>query len=568
MVLLLMAIVTGFLMYQNNQKDYQVEKVTDAAYFLLKQDNKFGIITKEGTTIVEPIYDNIEIPNQQKPIFVCYEQYDEQSGSFHKVILNDKKQELFTNYEEVSPIYIEGVSSATSYEKNILQYKENGKYGVINMQGKKITKPIYDTIQSLPYKEGTLLVTQKEKVGVINNKGVILVPIQYDTITADGYYHEETQYKQAGFVVSIKTEQGYRYGYISAKGKKLLDTEYNDLFRVTEMTKQTDDIYIMAVKEGRSGLVKNKKVVVDFEYQDIGYNIQNNLFMIQKGDKQGVVDSNGKVILETKFDRIEFSGIYILGNLGEQVTIYDTTGKQLNTPYSTMLPTSDPNYYITSDKKEVYGVVDKQGKELIPLRYSYLEYIGDNRFIACSKEGKYGILDTTGKSVLEVKYDSIQKLRNTDVLCVVEADDTYLYNKNMEKTIQQQDAKVEVKQNWIAVTSKGKIRYVTFEGKEISNKEAYPDNLLYSIQKDGKWGFVDRIGNSKVECKYDQVTELNEAGFAGIQKDGKWGVIDKQGVVLVEPIYEIAEQNPQFIASYYRVDNGYGNIYYTNQEEE
>ena len=60
-----------------------------------------------------------------------------------------------------------------------------------------------------------------------NNKGVILVEFEYDVIEGDGYYNEETRYKNSGYNVGNKTTEGYRYGYINNKFEKLLEVEYN-----------------------------------------------------------------------------------------------------------------------------------------------------------------------------------------------------------------------------------------------------------------------------------------------------------------------------------------------------
>ena len=55
---------------------------------------------------------------------------------------------------------------------------------------------------------------------------------------------------------------------------------------------------------------------------------------------------------------------------------------------------------------------------------------------------------------------------------------------------------------------------------------------------------------------------------AGIKKDGKWGVIDENGQIVQEPIYELDEISPSFIGKYYKVDEWYGNVYYTNEVDE
>ena len=96
--------------------------------------------------------------------------------------------------------------------------------------------------------------------------------------------------------------------------------------------------------------------------------------------------------------------------------------------------------------------------------------------------------------------------------------------------------------------------------------EIFPENTLFASEKDGKWGFVDKNNNVKIDYQYDKVTELNELGFAGIKKDGKWGVIDKDGNIILEPTYTIPEQNgePYFIGKYYKVISGYEEEYYTD----
>ena len=87
--------------------------------------------------------------------------------------------------------------------------------------------------------------------------------------------------------------------------------------------------------------------------------------------------------------------------------------------------------------------------------------------------------------------------------------------------------------DYLVVHSKKEMQYLNKDGEIISNTEVYPDLKLYSIQKDGKWGFADKEGKIVLECTYDIVTEINEYGFAGIYKNGKWGVVSESGKVLI-----------------------------------
>ena len=40
---------------------------------------------------------------------------------------------------------------------------------------------------------------------------------EYSSITTDGYYNTTSKYEQAGFIVTVRKEEGYRYGYINNK---------------------------------------------------------------------------------------------------------------------------------------------------------------------------------------------------------------------------------------------------------------------------------------------------------------------------------------------------------------
>ena len=53
---------------QENRK-YNIENISEYNYFVIKEDNKYGIMDKEGKTIIEPNYDNIKIPNPTKAVF-------------------------------------------------------------------------------------------------------------------------------------------------------------------------------------------------------------------------------------------------------------------------------------------------------------------------------------------------------------------------------------------------------------------------------------------------------------------------------------------------------------------
>lgn len=567
-IILIVVIGIGvYFVLKNKSVNYSVEEVSKYNYNQVNKDGKYGVISAKGDILVEAIYDNIKIPNPEKDVFICEKE--------NKVtILNEKEEEILAQYEEVNPISINGIVSNLPYEKRVLKYKEDGKYGLIDYTGKVIVKAIYEEIEGLENKESELIVKKDGKYGVINDRGVKLISEEYDGIVADGYYTEENKYALSGYIISNKTNNGYRYGYLNYKLEKILKTEYNELSRVLEIS-NGQDIYIIASKNGKFGVVKNNKTLINYDYQDIEYDANNNLFKLQRNLQFGVYDINGKSILPVQYKELEFKGVYIqaLENGKEDYTYFNSKGNEIKEPkYTSVLKTSENNYYITINKEGLYGIINKDEKELVENKYNYLEHLFDEYFIAAKDDGNLGIINAKDSILVDFKYEVLQKIQDTKVVeaKILKENTSELYGKDMEKIYTINNAYIYKNDNYIEVYSEKDTKYFDLEGKELIPQEIFKDNKLFAKKIDDKWGFVNKQNNIVVEAIYDKVTEFNSYGFAGIKKDGKWGVINNSGEIVIAPIYNIEETNtePEFLGQYYKIYYGYGESYYTNHISE
>lgn len=57
----------------------------------------------------------------------------------------------------------------------------------------------------------------------------------------------------------------------------------------------------------------------------------------------------------------------------------------------------------------------------------------------------------------------------------------------------------------------------------------------------GKYGFVNSKGEVLVDYIYDDAQEQNEYGYAAVKSGGLWGAIDSKGNVVIEPTYNLDE---------------------------
>ena len=544
---------------------YKIEEISEYNYFVLEQNKKYGVIDKKGNVVIEANYETVKIPNPSKPVFVCIKEYDQDKKEYTTIVYNEKKEELFSNYNNVQAIAIFTNINSTPYEKNVLAYKENEKYGLIDLNGKVITKPIYDEISSVNYKEGTFVVKQNGLEGVINLKGKVIIKCEYESVTSDNYYSEKNNNEKAGFIVSKKTEDGYRYGYINYRGTKILNEEFTQLERVTEIN-DDNNMYFVAFKDGQAGLLKNKKIVLNYEYQDVQYDVLGDFFVIQRNGKFGAVTRTGESILYPKYTTIYTAGMYLNALEGKKIKVFDFKGNEIDTNIRSKIKTDNPNYCITVDKKGIYKVVNEKEYVIIDSNYNYAEYLPGDKFIV-SKDSKSGVVNIEGRSILEIRYDSVSRINDTDII-QAEIDDTIeLYDMNLNKIASMEKSTVkEVKgeKPYILLYSATDFKYIDKTGKIVEPQNIFEDHTLFSKNINGKWGFVDKNGNVKVQNEYEMVTEFNQYGFAGIKKDGKWGVIDQEGNVVQEPIYELSLIMPDFIGKYYKTNESYGDARYSD----
>lgn len=564
-IFIILLILFAFFIYkvfaEDNKYKIKFEEINERDYFLVF-DDKYGVIDKNGDMIVETNFDMIQIPNPSKDIFICMNNYNAETGNYETKVYNKNKEEIFSEYEKVEAIKREENLDNIPYEKSVLKYKENGKYGLLDFDGKKITKPIYDNIEALEFKEGMLLVKKDGKTGVINIDGKEIININYDSIEADKYSISENHNEKAGFIVSIKTEEGYRYGYINYKGKIILKTEYNEIARINYID-DDENAYLVAFKNGQVGLFINKKLVLEHKYEDIQFDNINNLLILQESGKQGVANLSGEIIIPIQYSNIIIAGNLINAQNDDVVIVFDNKGQKFsNENFISIISTMNKNYFISIDKNENFGIIDKDNNILIENKYTFIDYLFNDYFIA-QDETYLGIIDINEDIIVKFNYDVLQKLENTNVIQGIKDNNIELIDNNMNVIASMENAEIEIEKNYIKIYNSKDKKFFDFDGKELFNTPTMNNQNLVAKKQNSKWGFVDKNGNVKVEYIYDMVTDFNIYGYAGIKKDGKWGVINLEGNIILEPTYEIEENQPQFIGKYYRVDLGYGEIFYT-----
>ncbi len=418
LAVIIMIIVTINKILSKEAAKVQADKVT---YFSAYVDGKWGVINNEGTTIIDTTYDEmITIPNPEKAIFVCVYDVNEQTGEYKTKVINDKNEELFTNYDRVEVIENFDERQNIWYEKNLLRVVNDGKYGLIDLDGNTILECEYDSITTLKSVEENLLVVKDNKVGVVNSIGQIIVPIEYKDVKVlkEGYKNEY-----------IIVDENDNSGVISTSGTVIVEPAYEDIKFLN-----STEIYA-AMIDGKWNLINKKGEILNSNYDDYTYS-KGDYVIVKSGEKYGIITTSGEVKIEPTYEELNYAfSVYYIAKLNGKYGIINTDNTSLipleylsmtywedkeiliadRTETETVLFDSNLTEKLTGifvyeedyikarvdgvDKYYTYKFEEKQSKDILT----------KNTLFVSKKDGKYGFVDSKGNVVVDYIYDEAKE---------------------------------------------------------------------------------------------------------------------------------------------------------------
>ena len=307
-----------------NKKKIELEKYIQPEYkyfAMYSVDGKVGVIDKSGNLLIKPEFLDVFIPNPEKPVFVCY------TNSDNYKFLNDKGEELYTNYEGVTTLQTSNLN--LDFEKKVFRFKKEGKYGLIDYDGKIVVSASYDEITSLKNRPGEILAKKKEKVGVLDSNGNVKIEFKYDSIIGDEFFTENEGYTKAGYIVGTKGDNGFTYGYLNNFGEKVLDSNFESISRVLRY--DDDNSYLIVMSNGKKGVYKNSKKLIDLNYQNINYADSSKIFVVKRNSNYGIFNIDGKEILPVSYKAYNLAGDYIsVEKLDGTKELFDVNGNKVS----------------------------------------------------------------------------------------------------------------------------------------------------------------------------------------------------------------------------------------------
>ncbi len=507
--------------------------------------NCYGIFDLKGKVIFPPIFTLIKYISEDR-IRVCWnvniakewnntgytpgvcEEKDKHSTKFLEgyraalcnskgEIVNDKKYlyvGTFTN--QYAPAYKEVV-----VENGKVRYK---KGGVIDVTGKTIIKPQYDTIKlikDIPY----IVVWSGGKVGIIDySNNTILEPI-YDALLSLGNSH------------FARVKKDGKIGLVDLQSKKERFFEELNIQRIGRVDSLGRCAYSEDSEKGTWGVISIDGIVVPTgKYKGVKL-LDNGLIRVSTQNEEwpsnplhGLLNSKGEEILPLKYTEISS-----FDNNRAKICI----GGEYDDEYDEI-------------KDGKWGVVDITGKIIVDCNYDGIWLNEDGTIKVSDKSGElplYGLLDENGNEILPIKCTSISSFVNERAVVRIGAHKVDDY---------------EFRQDIIG----GKWSLIDRNGNFIIEEITVPSGLIDSIkllnnglmivkkcyEEYDKYGLLDENGNELLPVRYSDISDFKDGlaticiggepdFFTGEATREKWGIIDSKGKFIKECKYTWKEIN-------------------------
>ncbi|MDR5658775.1 WG repeat-containing protein [Serpentinicella sp. ANB-PHB4] len=265
------------------------------------EEKKWGFVDKEGRVVVEPKYD--EIISYLLGELTAFKNDEEKWG----FIDQEGKEIIEPKYKQVGWNFSDGLLPVKNEEgnwgfidkegENVIEPKynevnsfvgglagvknENDEWGIINKEGKEIVSPKYSYVRS--FWEGLIgMQNEERKWGIVNQVGEELVKPQYNRL---GFSYSE------GFL-AVQNEES-KWGFIDKEGNGVVEPKY---LWVGNFNEGLAEVY---EEEWQRSIIdtNGQELSVLSIYDSIDSGIVDGYIQVSKGDKRGVVDREGNVVV-------------------------------------------------------------------------------------------------------------------------------------------------------------------------------------------------------------------------------------------------------------------------------
>lgn len=495
---------------------------------------KYGVVDEEGVVYIPVNYDEISLfkegSNYRDNVYKC-----QRNGKLGLV-----------NAQDITLLQCE--YSSIKHSGEYVYLVKNGKNGYAELKGtdevKSLIPCIYDKLESYS-KNAPMRATYNGKEGMIDGNNKIIIPFEYSNI---GKFYNVGAYNMAW------VEQDGKYGIYNIDGTVIQPWDIEKAYVMNENSGTSyltfDDFpdpstpYIHIVVNGMTGVLSGKtyKTVIPCKYGYISPVINERAFY-KANNKWGIMDIQNNSIQEAIYDKIKINNnmlseaftpdgtfhdnMYVF--IGDKQGMIDKNGKAFIPVKYDSLGVFSENM-IVAKCGNLYGYINSNGEECIPLTYSHADNFSEGLAAVKNEKGKYLFIDASGVMVIKPhEYDRVGHFQNgtckvyrkdkvweidregkkgKDSTKKLEADDTHVGCGNDDMYVENTNYPNDIDTN--NTLTPNITPTLSFNDKFFQHQHTRTDNVIQQNER-----------QTKTELKYNEISDLKRQKLNGrIKKIG------------------------------------------------
>lgn len=397
--------------YPYNPLSHEVEEELKGffiSYFPVHVDDKWGFIRGDGELVIVPEYEDAGQFNEglapvtkrgrmgfvdKKGKVVITAEYDDVTpfeGGITIVEKAGKMGALDRRNKMMVPVEYDDVGVLSS---DMILVEDKGKVGYFDASGNQVVG--FDYENGFDFKNGFAVVKKEGWYGLINKNNEVILPFKYEWI-------ESVDTKR------FRVKAGNLFGISDTLGGQVLPMEYQWIGEVK------DKVPTVIVKDNKLGyLSADNNIVIPLGYDVVinsaaEYAFNDGFAKVKKGDKFGVIDTKGEVVMPIESDTlgIPTEGFVAFKNRGYWGYRELAGNKRIIEPkYDQVWPYEKGVAKVR--KGDRFGLIDPNGFEVLRVEYNDIESNSDIGLLTVTKNGKKGLMDRDKNLILGFKYDEI-----------------------------------------------------------------------------------------------------------------------------------------------------------------
>ena len=504
---------------------------------------KYGVVDEEGVVYIPVNYDEISL----------FQEGNNYRDNVYKCQRNGKLG--LVNAQDITLLQCE--YSSIKHSGEYVYLIKNGKNGYAELKGtdevKSLIPCIYDKLESYS-KNAPMRATYNGKEGMIDGNNKIIIPFEYSNI---GKFYNVGSYNMAW------VEQDGKYGIYNIDGTVIQPWDIEKAYVMNENSGTTyltfDDFpdpstpYIHIVVNGMTGVLSGKtyKTVIPCKYGYISPVINERAFY-KANNKWGIMDIQNNSIQDAIYDKIKINNnwlsdafttegifqdnMYVF--IGDKQGMIDKNGKAFIPVKYDSLGVFSENM-IVAKCGNLYGYINSNGEECIPLTYSHADNFSEGLAAVKNEKGKYLFIDASGVMVIKPhEYDRVGHFQNGT--CKVYRKDKVWEINREGKKVKDSTKKLEKDNDTDEMNVENNNNA---NGNFFQHQHTGTDNVIQQNER-----------QTKTELKYNEISDLKRQKLNGrIKKIGCYSYNEKEdpnGMGHGEESYEFEYDNNGMLTKY------------------